>query len=180
MIDLHDCTYISPTSISVESMHTVFTITENYFHWNTARICRYIIWSENTIFDCVFESICTESNHRLFTFLYSLIEINWPQNIFYYNWLMVEFSCSFWLHNYEVHLDKNRFTKQYNSSSEIIDSIWILIKYVSGPSALEANFDLRINIFLNVNQLNCFYHHDYDIVFWSKYTSIKLGINKKS
>lgn len=58
----------------------------------------------------VFESICTESNNRLFTFLYSLIEINLPQNIFYYNWLMVEFSCSFWLHNYEVHLDKNRFT----------------------------------------------------------------------
>lgn len=43
----------------------------------------------------VFESICTESNYRLFTFLYSLIEINWPQNIFYYNWLIVEFSCSF-------------------------------------------------------------------------------------
>lgn len=33
----------------------------------------------------VFESICTESNNRLFTFLYSLIEINLPQNIFYYN-----------------------------------------------------------------------------------------------
>lgn len=33
----------------------------------------------------VFESICTESNNRLFTFLYLLIEINLPQNIFYHN-----------------------------------------------------------------------------------------------
>lgn len=33
----------------------------------------------------IFESICTESNNKLFTFLYSLIEINLPQNIFNYN-----------------------------------------------------------------------------------------------
>lgn len=36
-----------------------------------------------TVFES--DSICTESNNRLFTFLYSLIEINLPQNIFNYN-----------------------------------------------------------------------------------------------
>lgn len=81
MIDLHDCTYISPTSTTVESMRTVFTITEN----NSLGIPHK---SAGTSFDpkilylTVFESICTESNNRLFTFLYLLIEINLPQNIF--------------------------------------------------------------------------------------------------
>lgn len=84
MIDLHDCTYISPTSISVESMHTVFTITEN----NSTGILHEFAgtsFDPKILYLTVFEFICTESNNKLFTFLYSLIEINLPQNIFYYN-----------------------------------------------------------------------------------------------
>lgn len=84
MIDLHDCTYISPTSISVY-------LCIQYLQLRKINSTGIPHESAGTSFDpkilylTVFESICTESNHRLFTFLYSLIEINLPQNIFYYN-----------------------------------------------------------------------------------------------
>lgn len=48
----------------------------------------------------VFESICTESNNRLFTFLYSLIEINLPQNIFLLQLTNGGIFMQFRLHNY--------------------------------------------------------------------------------
>lgn len=98
----------------------------------------------------VFKSICTESNNRLFTFLYLSIEINWPQNIFYYNWLIVEFSCSF-----DYIIIKYILIKTDLPNSIIVDRKLLIpfeyCKICFWSQCFRGSFDLRINIFLHVN-----------------------------